>query len=223
MAYPPPPFSKTLQLIECNYLRGPGGKICSALALSTSGTSYGSDGADTSVRCPPAFGEICLDHRVCSMVGSISLSMTYGVDILPENDPNMELARRASKSISESLPTGFRFVDIIPILRYFPAWLPGASFQKIAAESRIIARNLREGIFTKAQKKWVSSSSFINGMSCTHLLRKSSHASLDPSFTSLCLDDCHEGTGEEQMTVIKDVAGIVYMGKNTNFSPSTVR
>lgn len=163
----------------------------------------------------PYHGERRPNWSVCSMVGSISLSMTYGVDILPENDPNMELARRASKTINESLPTGFRFVDILPVLKYFPAWFPGASFQKIAAESRIVARNLREGIFAKAHKKWVCSPCVVNVMGVGLIFwRKSSHALLDPSFISLCMDDCDEETGEEQMPLIKDVAGIVYMGKN---------
>ncbi len=131
--------------------------------------SCGSDGIDTTVRRLPTLSEKCFDQRTCSMVGSISLSMTYGVDILPENDPNMELAYRASKTLNESLSTGSRFVDLIPFLKYFPAWFPGASFQNIAAESRILARDLREGIFAEAQKKWVSSSILVNRITQIHV------------------------------------------------------
>ncbi len=58
-------------------------------------------------------------------------------------------------------------------------------------------------------------------------LRKSSHTSVDSSFISLCLDDCCGETDEEQTTLIKDVAGIVYMGKKihlfTFFAPLKAR
>lgn len=142
--------------------------------------------------------------------------MTYGVDILPENDPNLQLARRASIAVNQSLETGSRFVDLIPVLKYLPAWFPGASFQKVAAQSRIMASNLREGIFTEAHKKWVSflSLKLEGGYNILICWRKSSHVSHNPSFASLCLDEHHEETGEEQLSIMKDVAGIVYMGKD---------
>lgn len=90
------------------------------------------------------------------MIGSITLSMTYGVDILPENDPNMQLAHEGGKAVGEALVAGSKIVDVMPLLKYLPVWFPGASFQKAAARSRVQAEKLREGIFAQAHKKWVS-------------------------------------------------------------------
>lgn len=92
------------------------------------------------------------------MVGSVTLSTTYGIDILEEDDPNMLVARRAQRIIGESLAAGSKLVDMMPLLKHLPAWFPGASFQKIAAEARLHVHRLREGIFEQAHQKWVSAS-----------------------------------------------------------------
>ncbi len=81
--------------------------------------------------------------------------MTYGVDILPENDPNMQLARDGGKAVGEALRAGSKMVDILPVLKYLPAWFPGASFQKVAERSRTQVEKLREGTFAQSQQKWV--------------------------------------------------------------------
>jgi hypothetical protein len=89
------------------------------------------------------------------MVGALALSMTYGLDILPENDPNMEIAQLTNKAVEELLTAGYSIVDIIPMLKYLPSWLPGGGFQSMAARSREQASKLRDGIFQDAYNKWV--------------------------------------------------------------------
>ncbi|TFK33693.1 cytochrome P450, partial [Crucibulum laeve] len=65
-----------------------------------------------------------LEH-IRHMVGSVALSITYGIKVQPSNDPFINLAERAMTGISESLVAGAFLVDTIPILKYVPEWFPG--------------------------------------------------------------------------------------------------
>ena len=63
------------------------------------------------------------------MTGAISISMTYGIDISPENDPNFEIALLARQTIRGCLIIGSALVDMFPALKYLPTWFPGAEFR----------------------------------------------------------------------------------------------
>jgi hypothetical protein len=65
-----------------------------------------------------------------SLVGSTTLSMTYGINIRPYDDPLIAIAEEAIGAMSELVVAGTFLVDIIPILKYVPSWFPGAKFQK---------------------------------------------------------------------------------------------
>ena len=68
-----------------------------------------------------------------SLVGSITLSMTYSINVHPYNDPYIKLAEEAVEAIAVLMVTGAFLVDVIPILKYVPEWFPGANFQSKAA------------------------------------------------------------------------------------------
>lgn len=134
------------------------------------------------------------------MTGAISISMTYGLDISPENDPNFEIALLARQTIHDCLTTGSAIVDMVPVLKYLPTWFPGANFHRIAAKSRVYAAKSRDCIFDNAFQKW------------------SSHSNLDPSFISLCLENLPNEESQEYMSVLKDVAGNVYLAASDTIS-----
>ncbi|KAF8993007.1 cytochrome P450 [Cyathus striatus] len=67
-----------------------------------------------------------------SMTMSIALGMTYGIQIRPLDDPYVANAQRANKAVTKSLGAGSRFVDVVPVLKYVPEWMPGAGFQRDA-------------------------------------------------------------------------------------------
>ena len=71
-----------------------------------------------------------------SLVGSITVSMTYSINVQPYNDPYVKIAEEAFKTTSEPMIPGAFLVDIIPILKYVPEWFPGAKFQSKAAMIR---------------------------------------------------------------------------------------
>ncbi|KIJ44628.1 hypothetical protein M422DRAFT_85484, partial [Sphaerobolus stellatus SS14] len=59
--------------------------------------------------------------------------VTYGIEIQPEKDPYVETAEKVSHSIVEAGTPGKFLVDIWPWMKYIPAWVPGAGFQRKAA------------------------------------------------------------------------------------------
>ena len=89
-------------------------------------------------------------------MGSTTLSMTYGINIRPY-DPLIAIAEEAIEALSDLVIAGPLLVEIIPILKYIPAWFPGAEFQKTGAMLRTHAEKMRNGTFAVARKLMVFS------------------------------------------------------------------
>ena len=75
----------------------------------------------------------------------MALSLAYGLQIQhqTEKDPFIQLAETAVKSISAAASFGAFFVDVIPILKHVPEFVPGAGFQKKARVWRKIQEDFR--------------------------------------------------------------------------------
>ena len=80
---------------------------------------------------------------IASAVGGLAISLAYGLDIKETNDPHVERAETAFKSILGITGSGIYLVDILPILRHVPSWVPGATFQKQVKVLRKIQENFR--------------------------------------------------------------------------------
>ena len=72
------------------------------------------------------------------------MSMTYGIQIKYHNDPFIDIAEAAISSGSLAAAPGAFLVDVIPILKYIPEFIPGAGFQKKARIWRKQQENMRE-------------------------------------------------------------------------------
>ena len=109
--------------------------------------------------------------RTISLVGSTAISMTYSINILPYNDPYIKTAEEAMKASAELLIPGAFLVDIIPVLKYVPAWFPGAEFQRKAAVMREHAAIIRNPTFAATEELMVCNSSpflfFLPDETCT--------------------------------------------------------
>ena len=68
----------------------------------------------------------------------------YGIDITPGDQRFVPLLHAALEGPTEAFMQGSFLVDYIPILRYVPAWVPGAGFQKEAAEAKQRVQDLAE-------------------------------------------------------------------------------
>ena len=94
-----------------------------------------------------------------SLVGSTTLSMTYGINVHPNNDPYIKIAEEANGAVAELLIPGAFLVDIIPILKYVPKWFPGAKFQSKAAMMRKHAAIMPNAMFAATEELMVCDSS----------------------------------------------------------------
>ena len=86
------------------------------------------------------------------------MSAVYGYDIKPKGDYFVDLAEAAVAKLSESIFPGASAVNALPVLRYLPAWFPGAGFKRFAHETKMLTRQMRDVPFEFVQKSIVSCS-----------------------------------------------------------------
>ncbi|KAJ7200682.1 cytochrome P450 [Mycena haematopus] len=135
------------------------------------------------------------------MPGEVMISAAYGIDSLPANDPYISLAEEATGAFSLAMVPGRFLVDSIPLLRYVPAWFPGARFKRIAREVRSLTQRLRDVPFAEAKRRMESG--------CAQ-----------SSFTANALRNGDlAGTQYYDERTVKNVAAMMYMGgTETTFS-----
>ncbi|KAF8799114.1 cytochrome P450 [Phlegmacium glaucopus] len=127
-------------------------------------------------------------------IGGMALSMSYGIEIKQTNDSFIDLAEAAMISVGLAARVGAFLVDVIPILKYVPEFMPGAGFQKQARIWRKLQEDFRERPFSASIEAMASGRA-------------------RPSFTSVALGDVDESLDiDHQREVIKDTAGLVFAG-----------
>ena len=117
-------------------------------------------------RSPSRTARIVSSHRIfftsvaaqrqLSSFAATTLKTMYGIDITPGDQRFVSLLHAALEGPTEAFMQGSFLVDYIPILRYVPAWVPGAGFQKKFARWRHLAADLLEKPFAEAKRSWVS-------------------------------------------------------------------
>ncbi|KAG5350454.1 hypothetical protein C0989_010974, partial [Termitomyces sp. Mn162] len=131
------------------------------------------------------------------------MSVTYGIDVLPENDPYIAIAETAMHGMSEATIPGRFLVDFIPLLKYVPAWMPGVDFQRKAKAWRDCTMQLVENPFAVVQQKLAKGEA------------------MEPSFVSYCLGNMDSSGGDidVQQRIIRDTAASLYeAGSDTTVS-----
>ncbi|KAJ7601420.1 cytochrome P450 [Mycena rosella] len=73
------------------------------------------------------------DEHYDYVFGGLMITMAYGLDILPHDDPYINAAHAALRVMGEAAVPGRFLIDVIPALKYVPSWFPGASFKRKAA------------------------------------------------------------------------------------------
>ncbi|KAF7365140.1 Cytochrome p450 [Mycena venus] len=79
-----------------------------------------------------------------TLAAAIIMSTVYGYEVKPSNDRFVSLSESAVQKVGESVFPGAVAVNAFPILKYLPSWMPGAGFQRFAAESRQLVQEMRE-------------------------------------------------------------------------------
>ncbi|KAJ7828228.1 cytochrome P450 [Mycena olivaceomarginata] len=134
------------------------------------------------------------------MAAKVIMSVAYGIDILPSDDPYVSLSTEAMDTLVAAVPGRF-LVDMLPILKYVPDWFPGAGFKAKAKEWRTIAQAMSDAPFAQVKRNIPRHFNVLQPAAGT----------AQPSFASSALNQL-DGTGniDPRETDIKDVAGTMY-------------
>ncbi|KZT24424.1 hypothetical protein NEOLEDRAFT_1025296, partial [Neolentinus lepideus HHB14362 ss-1] len=62
------------------------------------------------------------------------MATTYGLDVLDRDDPYIAISNKAMEGLSTVAVPGTFLVNYFPIMKYIPAWVPGAGFQRKALQ-----------------------------------------------------------------------------------------
>ncbi|KAJ7262470.1 cytochrome P450 [Mycena rebaudengoi] len=133
-------------------------------------------------------------NHIKHMNGALIMSIAYGIDSLPSNDPYMETAEAAIDALMQAAVPGRYLVDMIPILKHVPTWFIGAGFKRQAREWKKLTDKMLQLPF-KAAKRLVAD------------------GTAPPSFVGDKLQEIDENQDQEyQEKVIQNTAGVMYMG-----------
>ncbi|KIP03142.1 hypothetical protein PHLGIDRAFT_26261 [Phlebiopsis gigantea 11061_1 CR5-6] len=68
------------------------------------------------------------------LFGSLAIEVAYGLEVDTGEDSLIATAEAAMWAANQCMTPGAYLVDLIPILKYVPAWFPGAQFKREARE-----------------------------------------------------------------------------------------
>ena len=90
------------------------------------------------------------------------MKITYGIDVKESGDPYISTAEVTLSGIAEAGVIGAFWVDIFPLLRFVPSWVPGAGFQKKAARWKVALITMTEKPFQYVKEQLVKISFLID-------------------------------------------------------------
>jgi hypothetical protein len=99
--------------------------------------------------------------------GAIILNIAYGYELQGDDDPLVDLVDRAIVQFSLSTTPGAWLVDVLPFLKYIPAWVPGAGFKRTAKEWKNTIDDMAETPYNLTKEKVVAGtahSSFLSNL-----------------------------------------------------------
>ncbi|KAJ6553596.1 cytochrome P450 [Mycena vulgaris] len=146
-----------------------------------------------------------LEHIIRRTTAAVVLEICYGIHVADAGDEYVALADQALAGISSSGNFGTFAVDYFPLLKYIPAWIPGAHFQ-------------REGI------KWRRLSSRLFNYAFDSVKQKLEEGCAEPSLMTIELESLFrealkKSRADERETIIKDVVATTYAaGSDTTLS-----
>ncbi|KAM0319659.1 hypothetical protein ACHAPQ_010255 [Fusarium lateritium] len=132
--------------------------------------------------------------KTFSEASAIILKMTYGYNLEPyKSDPLALLIEKMMHNFSFAFIPMKWPVDIFPILRHFPEFLPGMSFKGIARDWNTNMRMVVDVPYGFARKQ----------------MENQSHR---PSYVSKLIEQYDGDVDEESETAIKQTAAVMYAG-----------
>lgn len=89
------------------------------------------------------------------MVGAIIMDVAYGIEVLSDEDPFIATATASFASVSQVSTPGAYLVDVLPILKYTPSWMPGAGFKRQAREWKKLTEAVYHAPFEEMKRTTV--------------------------------------------------------------------
>ncbi|KAF8154807.1 cytochrome P450 [Crassisporium funariophilum] len=129
-----------------------------------------------------------LRHNAAAVI----MGITYGITIAEKEDQYIAIAGKALEGMAKAASPGAFFVDFIPMLKYVPAWVPGASFKRKAHEWRNAVIEMRDAPFATV----------VNALRVGNAV---------PSFVTNLLTELEtKENAEEERETIRNCAGLAY-------------
>ncbi|KAJ7138644.1 cytochrome P450 [Mycena filopes] len=95
-------------------------------------------------------------RQIRHMAGETIMALTYGIDVLPADDPYIALAEHAVRVGETAAAPGNFWVDTVPFLKHIPDWVPGAGFKYKAKEWQELGRQVKEVPFAVVKDQMAS-------------------------------------------------------------------
>ncbi|KXN91602.1 O-methylsterigmatocystin oxidoreductase [Leucoagaricus sp. SymC.cos] len=136
---------------------------------------------------------------------SIIMRITYGHEIVSDNDHYMKIAEDSGYALTHCGPAGATPVDLFPILQYFPSWFPGTFYADKAREFNRYIRALHEYPFADVVKQYENFTGMLTGF-------LEAEGTAKPSFLTYHLERLHleENETPEEIDDVKGAAGVIY-------------
>ncbi|KAJ7629466.1 cytochrome P450 [Mycena polygramma] len=153
--------------------------------------------SDFNLSRPPQYmiySVVSWNVQMHSLFGSLTMSITYGIEVQSKNDPYISIAEAGIKHVSIMAVPGAFLVDAFPVLKHVPEWFPGAAFKRLAKEWRQEMLEMMEAPFNAVK-------------------RAIAHGDARDSFTARSLANIDSSKNiEEQEKLISETALTAYVG-----------
>ena len=165
-----------------------------------------------------------------SLAGATIVSIAYGLDVLPSNDPYIAAAEAGLTTLAKACAPGAFLVDAFPVLKHVPDWFPGkysyseklyshlilslgAGFKRKAKEWKQYADAMREMPFQAAKRNLVILQICVYKVQSN--LKIQANGINKPSFVTYSLERLDESQCdiEDQERLIQSTAATMFTGK----------
>ena len=165
------------------------------------------------------------------MIGQVSLSVAYGIDTAPRDDPNIALAEAALQGITAAVTKG-RIFNLVPFRKpisygpvitvgdlelpgtviHLPWWFPGAGFKKEAKTLKPKIERCRDGPYETVKKQLVRTLFHPYPWLGFFSRFDQSENKAVPSIAATMITELSEDSTEEATLMAKALPGTIYVG-----------
>lgn len=146
------------------------------------------------------------------MGGTTIIGIAYGLETSSNDDPYIKAAKESLEPLFIASIPGTFLVDQLPLLKYVPAWMPGAGFIRKAREWHALGQRTLHKPYDDAKRAIVSCHESIH-RNYWLIFRAQDSGSYTPSFLSDSLQKLRKATSRDfDEADIRNLAGTMFAG-----------